>query len=64
MESTWVHDTLSLRGFEEEGMGFEELGFECWVEFGLIESFGFGEEIDGDVGHAKKVGFLNNGSGQ
>ena len=46
------------------GVAFEKLGFECWVELGVIEGFGFGEEIDGDVGHAKKVGFLNNGSGQ
>ena len=41
-----------------------ELVFEFWVELGLIEGFGFGEEVDVDVGDAKEVGFLEDGSGK
>ena len=41
-----------------------ELGEKVWVELSLIEGFGFGKKIDGDVGHAKKIGFLDNRSGE
>jgi hypothetical protein len=45
-------------------MVFEELVFEFLIQLSQIESFGFGQEIDGDVGYAKKVGFLDNRSGE
>ena len=45
-------------------MGLLELGDKVWIKFGLVERFGFGKKIDGDVGHAKKIGFLDNRSGE
>jgi hypothetical protein len=57
-------EILSLLGklwnrfFEEVGMVFEELVFEFLIQLSQIEGFGFGQEIDGDVGHSKKVSFL------
>ena len=41
-----------------------KLVLEFLVKLGFIESFSFGQKIDGDIGHTKKVGFLDNGSGE
>ena len=50
--------------FEEVGVVLEELVFEFLIQLSQEKSFGFGQEIDGDVGYAKKVGFLDNRSGE
>ena len=53
-----VKVNLGLGFFEEVGVFFQELVFEFLVKFGKIQSFGFGQEVDGDVGHAQQVGSL------
>ena len=45
-------------------MGLLELRVEVLIKLSLIKSFGFGQKIDGDVCRTKKVGFLDNGSGE
>ena len=41
-----------------------ELNEEVWVKLSLVESLSFSKEIDRNVGHAKKVGFLDDCSGE
>lgn len=50
--------TLKLGFFQKMGMGLLELIFEVLVEFGLIQGFGFGEKINGDVCRALEIGLL------
>ena len=45
-------------------MVFEESVFEFWIDLSVIEGFGFGQEINGDVGCAQQIGFLDNRSGE
>ena len=45
-------------------MSLLELRVKALIQLGVIEGFSFGQKIDGDIGRTKKVGFLDNGSGE